>query len=101
MLKITRYFDVLASKKNKSNSKIVKFDINSNGKESANKPKKLLKSRKISKSKKLVKSGNLFKNNITIGSSFLISNARKTFNCLKQVFIKTLIIWYFDLEYYI
>ena len=34
-------------------------------------------------------------------SNFLISNAKKAFNHLKQVFIKTLILKHFDLENHI
>ena len=33
--------------------------------------------------------------------TFLTSNAKNAFNYLKQIFIKTLIFWYFDVKYYI
>ena len=33
--------------------------------------------------------------------TFLIFSAKKAFNCLRQAFIKVLILQHFDLEYYI
>lgn len=63
-----------ASDKNKNNSNIAKFIINSSGnsKEPANKLKQLLKLKKTYKSKKLSKSAKSPKNNSMGGSSFLI-----------------------------
>ena len=53
---------------------------------------KKLKAQKLFKSKKFLKNENLFKfATKKIGSSFLASNTRITFNYLRLTFIKTLI----------
>ena len=71
------------------------------------KSQKLAKSQKSSKlrklkSEKLSKGRNLSNFNIMeVGSSFLIPNTRTAFNYLWLTFIKTLILCYFNLEYYI
>lgn len=61
--------------------------------------------KKLTKSKNQnLKSGNLVnlsKNKITKKTHFLILKARKTCSCLNQIFIKVLILLYFNLRYYI
>ena len=69
-------------KKNKSNNKVFRFNIDSNNnKKPVNKLRKLYKSKKMSKFKKFLKIENLLKNNITKGSSFLILNSKIKFHC--------------------
>ena len=57
---------------------------------------------KSEKSKKRSKSGNSPNfDAMEAGSSFLTPEARAAFNCLRRTFTEALILWYFDLEYYI
>ena len=95
-------------KKNNGNVKVNKFSLGGDGMEYAKNLRKL-KGKKLSKSWKLAKSRrNLSKNenlpNFDIEKtrpSFLISEAKAAFNHLQLAFIKTLILWHFDLEYHI
>ena len=61
--------------------------------------------RNLSKSKRLKNTKSKIPTHINIGamgeSTFLTPSAKKGFNCLKQMFIKALILRYFDLENYI
>ena len=57
----------------------------------------------MAKSKNLIKlkNHNFFLNfkNIKTGPGFLIPRAKLTFTMLRQVFVETLILYHFDLEY--
>ena len=60
------------------------------------------KSKKSTKSKNLIKSKKLSKSKKTVELlDFLIPKARLAFTKLKQVFVKALIFYHFDSEYYI
>lgn len=66
------------------------------------KGQKTLKSQKLAKLvKKQSKSENLLKNNAIKKFSFLILGTKINFNHLRLTFIKTLILKYFNLKYYI
>ena len=98
-----------ASRKNNGNNE-VGFDDDSieyTKKLKKLKDQKLAKSQKLSKSKKS-KSNKLLKSKnspnfdaIEARPSFLILDAKTTFNCLQLAFTKALILGHFDLEYYI
>ena len=110
----------LASERNSSNNEVNGLGVDRNGVKHAKKSGKLSKSENLSKSrqskreqlsksqksanseKKSSKSENLpnfdIKKN---GPSFLISDARMTFNYLQLAFTKAPIFWHFDPECYI
>ena len=70
---------------------------------------KLLKTRKLSKSQKLAKSRKELSKSENLPNfdakknkpSFLTLDTKTAFNYLWLAFIKALILWHFDLEYYI
>ena len=76
------------------NNKVIRNDSNKANKKIIN----LFNKSKRNKSRNL-----MYKPNIKAirKSTFLIFNIKKTFNRLKQAFIKALIYLYFDLKYYI
>ena len=80
-------------------SKVDRFDIGDD-KKIAKKLKKSSKFWKLAKwGKKLSKSGNLPNfSTAKTGPKFLIFDTRTTFNHLWLIFMKALILWYFDLE---
>ena len=90
IIKTTRLPDVLVLKVKNGDNEIVGFDV-SGGEKLAKKLKKLSKSWKLSKSeKKPLKSGNSSKFGTKKAEpNFLISDAKKVFNCLWLAFTKS------------
>ena len=102
------------SEKNNNNNEVNEFDVDGNNVKHAKKLGKLsksrkLKSKKISKSqnlaksgKKLWKSGNSTNFNVTENKSkFLTFDVRIAFHRLWLAFTEALILWHFNLKYYI
>ena len=102
-------FDKLKVGNNKGDISVGSDSIKHAKKSRKSKAQKLLKSPKLSKSwksakskKKLSKSWNSLNFNAKENEpSFLTPKAKMAFNYLKLAFIKALILWYFDLKYYI
>lgn len=95
-MKITRSYIESASRAN--NNEVVGSSARSGG--GISRSVVLRKNLTKSKSRNL-KDGQLGNSNVIEKFKFLISKIRKAFNHLKQVFIKVLILQYFDPKYHI